>query len=316
MPWPSNRRRGDNDDVNATVTDPLWVRAAERIRVDRGWFLEPLGRLGQQQENRHVWLARCASGLVVVKAVSNPFASARAEWAAAALPVLAGRGYPVPRLAWRGPLDDHWFLTVWPRMPGRPLDRLGPAALDQMLALTELQAGPLPADGGWDVSWWISAILFEGWEGLWETARQAAPQAAGRLRAFLEPAWGHRLPAGDVVHHDLSLGNVLARDDAITGVVDWDDAGIGSRATDLASLLFEWHRLLLDGQEAARGGDEKIASRIAAIAGDDGLRCVIAYAAIDRLALTARRGDTAGTEAWRQVTSAVLDTVTGGGAPA
>jgi Ser/Thr protein kinase RdoA (MazF antagonist) len=290
--------------------DRLWMRAAERIAAARGWLLEPLGRLGQQHEDRCTWLASGASGLVVVKAVSNPFSAARAEWSAAALPVLARRGYPVPEIVWRGPLDERWFLTVQPWLPGRPLDRLRPAVLDRLIALTELQAGPVPASGGWDVSWWVSVILFEGWEGWWETARQAAPQVVGRLRAFLEPAWGHRLPAGDVVHHDFGLGNVLALDDAITVVVDWDDAGIGSRVIDLASLLFEWHHLLLSGQEAAPGGDAKITRRIAGIAEDNGLRCAIAYAAIDRLALTARRGDAAGTEIWRQVTSAVLDTVT------
>ena len=309
-----DRGSGDNADVNLPVTDSLWARAAERIKLDRGWLLEPLGRLGQQRQDRRTWLARCASGHVVVKAVSNPFSAARAQWAATALPALAGRGYPVPELAWYGPLDDHWSLTVWPRLPGRPLDRLGPAVLDRLLALTELQAGPLPARDGWDISWWISAILFDGWEGLWETTWQVAPQEAARLRAFLEPAWGHRLPAGDVVHHDFGLHNVLAQDDTITGVIDWDDAGTGSRATDLASLLFEWHRMLLGGKQPAPGGGEKIASRIAAIAGDDGLRCVVVYVAIDWIGLTAQRGDTAGTETYRQVTSAVLDTLIGSSA--
>jgi aminoglycoside phosphotransferase (APT) family kinase protein len=181
--------------------------------------------------------------------------------------------------------------------------------LDQLLALAELQADVPPTRGGWDVSWWISAVLFEGWEGWWQTARQVAPREADRVRAFLEPAWGWRLPAVDVVHHDFGLSNVLARDGAVTGVVDWDDAGTGSRATDLASLLFDWHRLRLAGRQAAPGGGAKIASRISAVAGDKGLRCVIAYSAIDRIALTARRGHAAGTRAWHRVTSAVLDAV-------
>jgi thiamine kinase-like enzyme len=90
--------------------------------------------------------------------------------------------------------------------------------------------------------------------------------------------------------------------------VDWDDAGTGSRAVDLASLLFEWHRLRLGPDtEAAPGGGQKISGRIAAIAGDDGLRCTITYAAIDGLALYARRADAGALETWRQVTEAVLD---------
>src|SRR5215472_8104402 len=84
-------------------------------------------------------------------------------------------------------------------------------------------------------SWWIGVVLSEGSEGWWEHADAAAPQTATRLQEFLEPARGHRLPSADVVHHDLGLGNVLARDGKITGIVDWDDAGTGCRAVDLAS---------------------------------------------------------------------------------
>jgi aminoglycoside phosphotransferase (APT) family kinase protein len=40
----------------------------------------------------------------------------------------------------------------------------------------------------------------------------------------------------DVVHGDLNLSNVLARDGAITGIVDWDHIGVGSRALDLTEL--------------------------------------------------------------------------------
>ena len=193
----------------------------------------------------------------MVKAVTNPFAGERVAWAAAALPVLAGRGYPVPEVVWHGRLDERWFLVVQTRLPGQPLDSLGPATLEDLLALVERQAGLGPVLGGWDVSWWLSVVLFDGWEGLWETTWQVAPREAARLRAFLEPAWGHRLPTGDVVHHDFGPHNVLAEDDTITGVVDWDDAGTGSRATDLASLLFarheRGHQLLADAAAQAVG---------------------------------------------------------------
>jgi len=52
-----------------------------------------------------------------------------------------------------------------------------------------------------------------------------------------------------VVHGDLNLTNVLAADGAITGVLDWDDVGVGWRAADLAGLLFDWHRLRLAGAQ-------------------------------------------------------------------
>jgi Phosphotransferase enzyme family len=248
---------------------------------------------------------------VVVKAVAGRFAAERAAWAAAALPVLAGRGYPVPAITWHGSLDGTWYLTIQPSLPGRPLAGLGTEELGQLLALTGLQADPQPAPAGWDVSWWISAVLFDGWEQWWDTTLAVAPGATRRLRLFLEPAWGHRMAGGDIVHHDFSLGNILARGGSITGVVDWDDAGSGSRAVDLAALLFEWHRLRLGGMPAAPCGGELLTRSIIAIAGDEGLRCVIAYEAIASLALAARRGDVTGTRTWRRVTGAVLDMVTG-----
>jgi aminoglycoside phosphotransferase (APT) family kinase protein len=42
-----------------------------------------------------------------------------------------------------------------------------------------------------------------------------------------------------MVHADLSPGNVLVRDEAVVAVVDIENAGSGTRATDLTTL--QWH---------------------------------------------------------------------------
>lgn len=44
---------------------------------------------------------------------------------------------------------------------------------------------------------------------------------------------------GTFVHGDLWMGNVLLEGDAVTGVVDWDCAGVGHPAVDLGSLRFD-----------------------------------------------------------------------------
>src|SRR5439155_19918116 len=140
------------------------------------------------REDRRSWLARGQPGTVVVKALANPFVRQRAAWAVRALSVLGGRGYPVPETLWHGELDDDWFLVVQARLPGEPLLTLDAPALDELLRLVDLQADPplpppktrrvgwgsgggnppLPppylGTGGWDVSWCIGAVLFEGWE--------------------------------------------------------------------------------------------------------------------------------------------------------
>src|SRR5204863_5664367 len=104
-----------------------------------------------------------------------------------------------------------WSLVVLERLPGEPLQTLEPSTLDELLALVDLQAGPQLRPGGWDVSWWLGVVLYEGWENWWSGTETAAPATAKRLRTFLRPAWGHLLPVEDVVHGDLNLTNVLAR---------------------------------------------------------------------------------------------------------
>jgi Ser/Thr protein kinase RdoA (MazF antagonist) len=290
----------------------LWDRAAARILADRGWPLRPLERLGRPRRDRRTWLAEGEAGTVVVKVNANPFAPERAAWLAEALSAIRARGYPVPELLWQGALDARWWLVVQQRLPGEPPRTLDVPTLDALLALVELQADLDAPAGGWDVSWWTGVVLFEGWEHWWDATEAAAPRTARRLRDFLAPAWGHRLPAGDLVHEDLSLANVLVDGGVISGVVDWDAAGIGSRAIDLAALLFDWHRLRLAGDHGlARDGGERLLRRTIEVAGDEGLRCTVAYNAVARLGLTAQRGEHDDLETWRRVTDEILDSLAG-----
>jgi hypothetical protein len=183
--------------------------------------------------------------------------------------------------------------------------------LNQLIALVELEAGPELKEGGWDVSWWIHVVLFEGWEGWWDEAEAAAPQTTQRLHAFLAPATGHRLPVADLVHGDLNLGNVLALNGVISGIVDWDHLGTGSRALDLTSLLFDWQRLrLVNPSSVTEQGGRRLTARIVEIAGEHGLRSTVCYAAIARLALSRKRGEGNQIETWRCATESILDSST------
>jgi aminoglycoside phosphotransferase (APT) family kinase protein len=93
----------------------------------------------------------------------------------------------------------------------------------------------------------------------------------------------------------------------ITGIVDWDHVGVGSRALDLTSLLFDWQRLQLAHESAlAPDGGERLVRRIVRVAGEPGLRCTVAYGAIARLALSLQRGERSQIETWRRVTDALL----------
>jgi hypothetical protein len=288
-------------------TDELWTRAALRVEQARGWALRPLARLGRPRAGRRTWLAEGAVGTVIVKANANPFAAARAAWVAEALSVLAARGYPVPEVLWAGTLDPGWWLVVQARLPGEPLRTLDSSALDQMLALVELQAEPGLGPGGWDFSWWVGVVLFEGWEGWWDGAEAAAPATSRRLRAFVRPVRGHRLGHRHRPRRPQPLqpARLRRRDHRRGGL---GRTGVGSRAADLAGLLFDWHRLRLVGDQAiAPDGGDRLVRRIVELAGDEGLRSAVGYGAVARLGLTAQRREHDDLETWRQVTDAILD---------
>lgn len=59
------------------------------------------------------------------------------------------------------------------------------------------------------------------------------------LEQAAAPYTGIRVPDTDAVHGDWSLGNLLAGQGQITGIVDCAHAGYGTRAIDLASVLHD-----------------------------------------------------------------------------
>ena len=291
--------------------DELWSLVQSQICGVCNWSLHPVRRLGRSRSNRCTWLAEGEPGTVIVKAVSNSFALNRLIWTEEALSILRGRGYPIPSTLWRGALDTEWSIVVQTRTIGEPLKTVSPAMLEALLALIDLQMQPgIGHEGGWDTSWWIGVVLFEGWEGWWDEVQASTPCVANKLRAFLEPAWGFRLPSTDLVHGDMNFTNIICREGAITGVVDWDDVGLGSRAADLTSLLFDFHRHeLLQGDNCRTAIRDRLVQRIEEIVGPDGLRCTVTYGAIGRIALSAQRREQEAISTWCAVTEAILAAV-------
>jgi hypothetical protein len=292
-------------------TDELWTVVQARILDSCKWSLHSPRNVGRPDPNRRTWLAEGEPGIVVVKAVSNPFLLNRLTWTETALTILSGRGYPVPHTLWRGALDNQWSILVQERIIGEPLATMTTASLNALLALIDLQADPgIGPEGGWDTSWWIGVVLFEGWEGWWDEVQASTPLVARKLRAFVEPAWGFRLPTTDLVHGDLNFTNILCCDGTITGVVDWDDMGLGSRAADVTSLLLDFHRhRVLQRLSYQTGIHDRLVQRIKEIVGPNGLRCTVAYGVIARIALSAQRGEEDAVSTWCAVAEAILPAI-------
>jgi hypothetical protein len=242
--------------------------------------------------SRMTWAARAQrAGPIVVKARRGDSAPDKTQWCAKYLPVLGARGYPVPVILWHGMISAQWHVTVQNRLPGRPLTALDGPMLDTALGLVELQADAGFQDEERDFTDYVANVLFDDWDEVWPDAPRASAAAGplcARVRRWLQPVWGLRLPPADYANNDLNLSNILADGAAITGVVDWDEFNLGSRALDLVALAFDCERG--SGHAAA----DRLLAQAARVAGDDGLRCLVSYRAIASLAHSFRERESYG----------------------
>jgi Ser/Thr protein kinase RdoA (MazF antagonist) len=287
---------------------PSWREVqglAAAMLGDRVYTPEPLTTVRQ---SRMTWAARAErTGPIVVKVRHGDRASEKTQWCAAHLPALGARGYPVPAILWHGMISAQWHVTVQNRLPGRPLTALDGPMIEAVLHMVELQAGAGIPGGDRDFTGYVANVLFDDWDEEWADAPQAAAAAGplcARLRRWLQPVWGLRLPPADYANNDLNLSNILTDGAQITGVVDWDEFGLGSRALDLIALAFDCER---GGDHAAA---DRLLARAARVAGDGGLRCLVSYRAIAGLAHYARErqayGSSLGDEECAAI-SAILD---------
>ncbi|HVT67455.1 MAG TPA: aminoglycoside phosphotransferase family protein, partial [Trebonia sp.] len=253
--------------------------------------------------NRTTWDARGEqTGPLVVKARRGERAREKTQWSADHLPLLGARGYPVPAIIWHGMIGlprGQWHVTVQNRLPGRPLTTLDGRTLEEMLRLIGRQADAgLPA-GDRDFTGYIANVLFDDWDDVWADALRVDSALCSRIRRWLRPVWGLELPPADFAHNDLNLSNILTDGETITGVVDWDEFALGSRALDLIVLAFDCER------DGTRPAADRLLSEAAAVAGDGELRCLVSYRALATLAEDAREGQPPHDDI--RVVSALLD---------
>ena len=282
------------DEIAALLGRALGEAVSVGVPMTPGW------------SSRTTWAAHGErTGPLVVKARHGDDADRKTAWAADRLPLLGARGYPVPTIVWHGPARDQWHLTVQNRLPGRPLTALDGRLLDEVLALVGRQADAAIPAGDRDFTGYIANVLFDDWDEVWADAGRAGGASGplcARIRRWLEPVWGLRLPPADFAHNDLNLSNILTDGERITGVVDWDEFGLGSRALDLVVPALDCEVL---GAPAA--ADRLLAAAASAV-GDAGLRCLVSYRALASLAEDTREG--LEPRADIQAISAVLDRLT------
>jgi aminoglycoside phosphotransferase (APT) family kinase protein len=209
---------------------------------------------------------------------------------------MRGRGCPTP--AWRGigaTTEYVWNLVDF--VDGEPASKLPreqlPSLIDQLLAINDLQAGQAtePYDH-WAYSWRLTSGQDIGEDlapgltrAVAELPRYSA-EVADLVRRARSACAGASLPpaAPDMVHADFKPDNVLVREGKVVAVVDIGNAGSGTRATDLVTLL--WHTLD-DLPDDAR---ERLWSRIVDIVGVDGAAVPVATQVLTQLEFPIRHG--------------------------
>jgi aminoglycoside phosphotransferase len=168
---------------------------------------------------------------------------------------MRGRGYPTPAWLGVGATATHvWHLMDF--VDAAPASELTASLVEQLMEIIELQAGQAsePYDH-WSYAWRVATgrdsavagqVLDEAPEH--SLLRQSIARLSGyssavsalveRLRFVCTDVPPPR-DAPDMVHADLATpGNILVRDGAVVAVVDIGNAGSGTRAIDLTTLLW------------------------------------------------------------------------------
>ena len=283
-------------------TEPLaWDEVAARLPRVLGEPVSGGQPLTPGWSSRMTWAARGErTGPLVVKVRHGDRAYEKTAWCAGPLPLLGARGYPVPAIIWHGMARGQWHVTVENRLPGYRLTMLDGRLLEEVLQLVEKR--PAPRSRRTAATSPVSSPTCCSTTGTrcgpMPPGQAGLPPLCARIRRWLQPLWGLRLPPADYAHNDLNLSNILTDGEKITGVVDWDEFGLGSRALDLVALALDCQRC---GAPATAG----LLVRAASAAGLAGLCCLVSYRALAGLAEDTREGQPPQAEI--QAISAILD---------
>src|SRR5580692_9808799 len=204
------------------------------------------------------------------------------------------RGYPTPAWLGVGATAAHvWHLMDF--VDAAPAPELTPSLVVQLMEIIELQAGQAsePYDH-WSYAWRLATGRESG-QDLAPSLSRAVAGLSGyssvvsalveRLRLVCADVPPPR-EAPDMVHADLSTpSNVLVRDGAVVAVVDIGNAGSGTRATDLTTLVwYTFQDPLLDGVR------RRLWARILDLVGGEGAAVLAATQILLQLELAIRLG--------------------------
>ena len=283
----------------------------ERVNAEHGTAFKLMGRYAQG-ENQGAYAVADASGApLVLKWQATTAMLSRLERARAVTDRLVTLAVPAPRYHLIGSFPEgttYWLQTALPGNPPADL-RLSLEHARQLLELNDRQAGQaLTAEQDW--SEYVRAVVFEGESGWADTLRGHSPETRallGRLERVTAGREASVSRTGDLVHGDLSLGNVLVVGEQVTGIVDWDAAGCGDRALDLSKLLFYSY----ESYKSYENGSVRslLRERITDVSGVDALVVYLAYNILAQLDWSIHHHSPEAVTGWIAVASLILHEV-------
>ncbi|MCR9136175.1 MAG: phosphotransferase [Alphaproteobacteria bacterium] len=193
------------------------------------------------------WLATASNGSPVILKWS-PFKTMANRYATLlpGLNELRARGVPVPEYLHVIPFDGG-TLSVQHFLPGKSQDNPSQAVVEATVDSIAAKAGiPGPLPAGNQPTWgaFVVGSLTDSLDG----RQMQAPLRSGdkrtaavldRIRAVGADADPDRFPDNGLVHLDLHTDNILIDDDALSGIIDWEEACAGDHLYDLVQFAFD-----------------------------------------------------------------------------
>jgi aminoglycoside phosphotransferase (APT) family kinase protein len=194
------------------------------------------------------------------------------------------RGYPTPAWLGVGATATHvWHLMDFVDAAAAPA--LTPSLVEQLMEIIELQAGQAsePYDH-WSYAWRVATGQESAVAGL-SGYSSVVSALVERLRLVCADVPPPR-EAPDMVHADLATpSNVLVRHGAVVAVVDIGNAGSGTRAEDLTTLV--WYSFQDPQLDSVRG---RLWTRILDLVGWEGAAVLAATHILHMLEVPIRHG--------------------------
>jgi aminoglycoside phosphotransferase (APT) family kinase protein len=216
-------------------------------------------------------------GRVVLKWSQDPGWAKQVVRAEVVVRAVKERGYPTPAWLAAGVTDQGLPYQVQEFVAGSPLPVLDERAADLLLELIDRQAGMDP-DPGRNWSEYARGVVFGDGRQRLRTSGEAGSTVVDAFDRLCRPLADLELPARDMVHGDFSLDNFLVLDGQVSGVIDIEAIGSGSRVFDLAAVIRSAYL-----RDAEASGLDRVRQVAENVAGPDVLRIFAAATLYDIL---------------------------------